>query len=148
MTYKSTLLNDIQNRTATIAVIGLGYVGLPLAVAFAKTGFSVTGIDVDKRKVDAVSRGESYIQDVPSAELAALVGAVDLPSSLVGRRSSAGSLTATADYAVLDEADVAIICVPTPLSKTRDPDVRYILAATEAVAMQRRRRSRGAEVLR
>ncbi len=148
MTHKSTLLTKIQNRTAIVAVIGLGYVGLPLAVAFAKAGFRVIGIDVDEKKVEAVNRGESYIRDVSSADLAVLVGGADLPSSAVVRRSSAsdhrppttdhrsssGSLTATTDYAVLEHADVAIICVPTPLSKTRDPDVRYILAAGEAVA--------------
>ena len=148
MTHKSTLLTKIQNRTAIVAVIGLGYVGLPLAVAFAKAGFPVVGIDVDEEKVEAVNRGESYIRDVSSEDIARLVRAADLPSSAVGRRSSAsdhrppttdhrsssGSLTATTDYAVLEHADAAIICVPTPLSKTRDPDVRYILAAADAVS--------------
>ena len=158
MTHKTTLLTKIQNRTAIVAVIGLGYVGLPLAVAFAKAGFPVIGIDVDEKKVAAVNRGESYIRDVSSADLAVLVGGADLPSSAVGRRSLAsdhrpsttdhrssvsdhrpssivyGHLSATTDYTVLEHADVAIICVPTPLSKTRDPDVRYILAAADAVA--------------
>ena len=144
MTHKSTLLTKIQNRTATVAVIGLGYVGLPLAVAFAKAGFSVVGIDVDEKKVAAVNRGESYIRDVPSEDLARLVRATDLPSLAVVRRSSVsdhrpssighGHLSATTDYAVLDDLDVAIICVPTPLSKTRDPDVRYILAAADQLA--------------
>ncbi len=131
--YKKTLLSKILNHRATIAVIGLGYVGLPLAVAFAKAGFSVVGIDVDEKKVETVNRGESYIRDVSSAELATLVRPADVPSSEVDRRSL-GSLVATTDYAVLDNADVAIICVPTPLSKTRDPDVRYILAAADAVS--------------
>ena len=131
--YKKTLLSKILNHRATIAVIGLGYVGLPLAVAFAKAGFSVVGIDVDEKKVETVNRGESYIRDVSSAELATLVRPADVPSSEADRRSS-GSLVATTDYAVLDNADVAIICVPTPLSKTRDPDVRYILAAADAVS--------------
>ena len=143
MTYKTALLSKIQNHTATIAVIGLGYVGLPLAVAFAKAGFPVIGIDVDERKVEAINRGESYIRDVPSADLAALVGTTaNQRLSTVGDRSSvddhrpltAGSLSATTDYAVLEDADVAIICVPTPLSKTRDPDVRYIIAAADKVA--------------
>jgi len=125
-----------------VAVIGLGYVGLPLAVAFAKAGFPVVGIDVDEKKVAAVSRGESYIRDVPSVDLAALVGTTVNQRSSAGdhrprtndHRSPAGSLIATTDYTVLDDADVAIICVPTPLSKTRDPDVRYILSAADAVA--------------
>ena len=130
---KEILLSRILNHRATIAVIGLGYVGLPLAVAFAKAGFSVVGIDVNEKKVEAVNRGESYIRDVSSVELAALVRPADVPLPEVDRRSL-GSLVATTDYAVLDNADAAIICVPTPLSKTRDPDVRYILAAADQVA--------------
>jgi len=141
MTYKEALLTKIQNRTATVAVIGLGYVGLPLAVAFAKAGFPVIGIDVDEKKVAAVNRGESYIRDVASEELAKLIAddgrlTIDDNGEKPHRPSSMvhGHLSATTDYAVLEDVDVAIICVPTPLSKTRDPDVRYILAATEAVA--------------
>ncbi|MGQ9595717.1 MAG: nucleotide sugar dehydrogenase [Anaerolineae bacterium] len=115
------LLRKIEGREAVVAVIGLGYVGLPLAVAFAEAGFPVVGIDVDVRKVEAVNRGESYVQDVPSETLASLV---------------AGGLRATADCDVLRGADAAILCVPTPLSKTRDPDLSYIVAAADAVAQR------------
>ena len=115
----NSLLGKIESREARIAIIGLGYVGLPLAVAFARRGFHVVGIDVDGRKADAINRGESYIQDVPSSLLASL---------------ASGSLTATTDFAALDGCDAAVICVPTPLNKTRDPDVRFLIAAGESVA--------------
>ncbi len=97
-------------------------------VAFVGLGFSVVGIDVDKRKVDAVNRDESYVRDVFSERLKALTG------RRTTQKGTDSRLTATTDFGVLSDCDVAIICVPTPLSKTRDPDVRYILAATEAVA--------------
>ncbi len=112
------LIERLRARQATVAVIGLGYVGLPLAVAFAEGGFRVIGIDVDPHKVAAIARGESYIQDVPSRQLVAV----------------ADRLSATTDYAALGGADAAIICVPTPLNKTRDPDIRYVIAAGEGVA--------------
>ena len=114
------LLHKIHTRQARVAVIGLGYVGLPLAVAFAETGYPVVGVDVDVHKVKSINRGESYIQDIPSSRLASVV--------------DSGALSASADYAILSECDVAIICVPTPLNKTRDPDVRYLIAAGESVA--------------
>jgi UDP-N-acetyl-D-glucosamine dehydrogenase len=101
-------------------VIGLGYVGLPLAVEFAQAGFRVTGIDVDERRVRELSRGRSYIQDVPTADVAALV--------------RSGRLSATTDFSVLRRVDAVNVCVPTPLSKQRDPDVSYIVAATQQVA--------------
>ncbi len=144
MDYKTALLDKIHHHQATVAVIGLGYVGLPLAVTFAKNGFPVIGIDVDEEKVAAVNRGESYVEDVRAEDLAEVVRGDDepwtmddggenthhhRPSSIVHRH-----LRATTDYAALDAADVAIICVPTPLNKTRDPDVRYIMAAAEAIA--------------
>jgi UDP-N-acetyl-D-glucosamine dehydrogenase len=114
------LLQKIENHQARIAIIGLGYVGLPLATAFVKNGFSVTGIDVDQSKVDAINQGISYVSDIASEEL--------------GRWVAGGQLNATTDYGILDEMDVAIICVPTPLNKTRDPDVRFLLSAGESVA--------------
>ncbi len=117
-TVKDQLLQKIQDREAVVAIVGLGYVGLPLAVAFAERGFSVMGIDVDRRKVEALQRGESYVQDIPSERLAAI----------------RTSFSATTDYAALERCDAAIICVPTPLNKTRDPDVRYLIAAGEATA--------------
>jgi UDP-N-acetyl-D-glucosamine dehydrogenase len=114
-----TLIRRIQKRRAHLTVIGLGYVGLPLAVEFAQAGFKVTGIDVDERRVRKLRRGISYIQDVPTREVAALV--------------KEGRLDATTDFSVLRRADAVNICVPTPLSKQRDPDVSYIVAAAEQV---------------
>ncbi|HIC89844.1 MAG TPA: nucleotide sugar dehydrogenase [Anaerolineae bacterium] len=131
---KSALQSKINDRTAQIAVIGLGYVGLPLAMAFAEAGFPVTGVDVDERKVTAIQRGESYIQDVPSSRLATLVAAATMPERRGRRSADNGQLSATTDYVALDSADVAIICVPTPLNKTRDPDVRFLISAGESIA--------------
>ena len=124
MSHKETLLQKIQTSEARIAIIGLGYVGLPLAVAFARRGFEIIGIDVDESKIEAINQGESYVSDVPSAELA----------RWTVNAKAGGRITATTDYAALTEADAAIICVPTPLNKTRDPDVRFLIAAGESVA--------------
>ena len=115
-----TLCRRIEQRTAHLTVIGLGYVGLPLAVEFAQAGFRVTGIDVDERRVKQLRAGESYIQDVAGADVRAL--------------TRAGTLEATTDFSVLRQADAVNVCVPTPLSKQRDPDVSYIVAASEQVA--------------
>lgn len=115
---KKQLLQKIQSRQAVVAIVGLGYVGLPLAVAFAEQGFSVVGIDVDGRKVASLNRGESYVQDIPSERLAPLMP----------------RFHSTTDYAALAGCDVAIICVPTPLNKTRDPDVRFLISAGESTA--------------
>jgi UDP-N-acetyl-D-glucosamine dehydrogenase len=126
---KQQLLQKIYAQDATIAIIGLGYVGLPLAVAFAENSFKVIGIDVDKTKVDAISRGDSYISDIPSRRLGPLVK--------IGNNQSAQGmpmLSATTDYAVLTDCDVAIVCVPTPLNKTRDPDVRFLISSGESIA--------------
>jgi len=114
---KEDFLEKISKREVTIAIIGLGYVGLPLAAAFAKRGFPVVGIDVDAGKVSKVNRGESYIDDVPSDVLQSLP-----------------NLKATTDFGALADADAAIICVPTPLNKTRDPDIRFVMAAAQEVA--------------
>jgi UDP-N-acetyl-D-glucosamine dehydrogenase len=116
----AALLNRIQTRQAKIGIIGLGYVGLPLAVEFARAGFEVTGFDVDERKNTDINAGRSYIPDVESRELAAAVE---------GRQ-----LTATGDMARLAGMDVIDICVPTPLRKTKDPDLSYVVKAVEAVA--------------
>lgn len=113
------LHEKIIARTLRIAIIGLGYVGLPLAITFAEAGFHVTGIDVDQQKVDAANRGESYIADISSSTLQALI--------------EAKQLNFTSDYAVLKDIDAISICVPTPLRKTRDPDISYIVSATQKV---------------
>jgi len=110
----------IERRTAKLGVIGLGYVGLPLAVEFGKAGFEVAAIDIDAARVAALRRGHSYVQDVPSADVRALV--------------RAGRLRPTTDFGVLRTVDTVNICVPTPLSKHRDPDVSYIMAAAREVA--------------
>ncbi|MFW6198397.1 MAG: nucleotide sugar dehydrogenase [Acidobacteriota bacterium] len=115
------LLSKIDEGRAHVCVIGLGYVGLPLAVAFAEAGFRVTGLEVSDAKVMALSRGESYIPDIPDARLGAQV--------------EAGRLRATTDPGVLQEADTVHICVPTPLGKTRDPDVSFVNAAATEVSL-------------
>jgi UDP-N-acetyl-D-glucosamine dehydrogenase len=117
--YAGSLKKKIETREARIGVVGLGYVGLPLAVEFAEAGFSVLGFEVSAPKMESVNRGESYVGDVPSERLA---GAV-----------SAGKLEASLDYDRLDEADAICICVPTPLNKTGDPDVSYIISVTESL---------------
>ena len=114
------LLKRIENREARVGIVGLGYVGLPLAVEFAKAGFHATGIDLDERKVDAINAGESYIPDVRTSDVAAL--------------RHAGTLDATTDFAVVKELDTINICVPTPLRKTKDPDMSYIVSAVESIA--------------
>lgn len=118
--YKKILQNRIQKRTARVAVIGLGYVGLPLAVEFARAGFRTIGVDTDTRKVRAIKAGLSYIKDVPGAEVATL--------------ARSGKLRASADFSVLRSVDAVSICVPTPLSKTKDPDLSYVINAADAVA--------------
>jgi UDP-N-acetyl-D-glucosamine dehydrogenase len=114
------LLSKLQNRQARVAILGLGYVGLPLAVVFAEAGFTVVGVDPDRRKVDTVNRGESHIQDVPTEKVARLL--------------KAGKLSATTDFAALQQADAVSICVPTPLGKFGDPDMSYVVSATESLA--------------
>lgn len=114
-----SLIKKIETREARIGVVGLGYVGLPLAVEFADAGFSVIGFEVSAPKVESVNRGESYVGDVPSERLA---GAV-----------KAGKLEGTLDYDRLGEADAICICVPTPLNKTGDPDVSYIISVAESL---------------
>ncbi|MBI2333829.1 MAG: nucleotide sugar dehydrogenase, partial [Chloroflexi bacterium] len=117
MTTKETLIKNLQEKKAKVAILGLGYVGLPLAVVFGEAGFHVTGVDPDKRKIDALKEGKSYIPDVHTDKVAALV--------------KAGKLTATTDFAVLKEMDAVSICVPTPLRQTGDPDMSYIVSAME-----------------
>src|SRR5690348_4113584 len=118
-------LERIKNKQAKVGVIGLGYVGLPLAVEFARTGFDVTGFDVDAAKTGHINEGKSYIPDVTAADVAAMV--------------KAGRLRATTDMTALGAMDAIDICVPTPLRKTKDPDLSYVVLAVEAVAATLRR---------
>jgi UDP-N-acetyl-D-glucosamine dehydrogenase len=131
MSIKDQLLAKINDHNAVVAIVGLGYVGLPLAVAFAEHGFPVIGIDVDARKVTSLNHGESYVQDIPSERLAAIIAS---GSPAAEGSPAGGTFRATTDYAALAYCDAAIICVPTPLNKTRDPDVRFVIAAGESVA--------------
>lgn len=116
---KQALREKIASRSLRVAVIGLGYVGLPLATTFAEAGYDVTGIDVDQQKVDLANKGESYISDISSEALQQLV--------------DGGRLRFTTDFAALRDIDAVSICVPTPLRKTRDPDISYIISATQQV---------------
>ncbi|MFB3880145.1 MAG: nucleotide sugar dehydrogenase [Armatimonadota bacterium] len=114
-----TLLERIETREATVGVIGMGYVGLPLAMLLARTGFAVTGFDVDRRKVDELTAGRSYIKHIPA--------------DAVGELIAEGSLTASHDFARLAEPDAILICVPTPLTANREPDLSYVTGTAEAI---------------
>src|SRR5262245_19967178 len=114
------LLKKIEDRRARIVVIGIGYVGLPLVVEFARAGFSVVGYDKDREKVRLLGLGESYIGDIPSGTLKPLV--------------DSGKLSASSDPDVLGAADAIVVCVPTPLNKTKDPDMRFIASASDEIA--------------
>ena len=120
MSEVAALLEKIESRRARAGVVGLGYVGLPLLVELAKAGFTATGIDLDQRKVEAIQQGRSYIPDVATADVMAL--------------KQAGKLQATTDFSVVANLDTINICVPTPLRKTKDPDMSYIVSAVEAIA--------------
>jgi UDP-N-acetyl-D-glucosamine dehydrogenase len=114
------LRRRLETRTAKVGVVGLGYVGLPLAVELARAGFDTTGIDVDQSRVDAINRGESFIPDVPSGDLQQF--------------QRAGRLRATTDASAIRDLDTVNICVPTPLRKTKDPDLSYVVSAVEQIA--------------
>jgi UDP-N-acetyl-D-glucosamine dehydrogenase len=119
-TLAQQLLDKIANRQAVIGILGLGYVGLPLATTFAKAGFQTIGFDPQRPTVDLLQRGDSHIGDVPAATVKELV--------------ANGSFSATNDFAGLKNCDVAIICVPTPLTNTRDPDLKFIVSACDAIS--------------
>ena len=119
-TIKTQLIKKFEDRSALIGIIGIGYVGLPLAVVFAEAGFKVVGVDPIQEKVDAINRGESYILDVESTRVHDLV--------------AAGKLSASTDYSVLEQVDAVSICVPTPLRKTGDPDLSFIVSASNSLA--------------
>lgn len=120
MSYKSELIQAIKNRTAHIGVVGMGYVGLPLAVEFAEAGFTVTALDVAADKVDLLNAGESYIEDIPTTRLKPLV--------------ESGKLIATTNHQDLRDVDAISICVPTPLRKTKDPDMSFIIQAITSIS--------------
>lgn len=120
MSSLAELRTKIEGQTARAGVVGLGYVGLPLAVELAHAGYCVTGIDVDSRKVAAINRGESYIQDIPTATLKPLV--------------EAGKIRATTDFRSVATLDTLNICVPTPLRKTKDPDMSFIVSSCQEIA--------------
>jgi UDP-N-acetyl-D-glucosamine dehydrogenase len=117
---KQELLKKINDRSALVSVVGMGYVGLPLAVEFAEAGFSVLALDVDAKKVESLNKGESYIDDIATVRLKPLV--------------DSGKFRATTDYQALSAVDAISICVPTPLNKTRDPDMSYINHAIDAIS--------------
>ena len=119
-TVAARLQEKIQSRTARVGIVGLGYVGLPLAVEFAHAGFAVTGIDLNESKIARVNGGDSYVGDVPAGVLAPLV--------------ESGKLRATTDFSVVAELDTINICVPTPLRKTKDPDMSYIVSSCQEIA--------------
>jgi len=121
---KQQLEGLLRDKTATIGVVGLGYVGLPLIVEFALKGFKGIGFEVDQRKVDEINGGRSYIPDVPTEN--------------VDKTVNAGKLSATTDFSCLSECDVIIVCVPTPLRKTKDPDMSFILSAGEEIKKYKR----------
>src|SRR5688572_6156078 len=110
------LLERINARQFTVAVVGLGYVGLPLAVEFAKAKIKTFGIDVDPRKIDSLNAGKNYIQDLDDA--------------VVAEQLRSGMLVASTDYAVTAEADVIYICVPTPFTPNKEPDISYIMESS------------------
>ncbi|MCO6509916.1 MAG: nucleotide sugar dehydrogenase [Aridibacter famidurans] len=122
---KEEIKKQIEDKTARIGVIGLGYVGLPLVVEFASEGFEGIGFEVDRKKVEAINRGESYIVDVPAEDVAACL--------------DSKKLTATTDFSRIADCDVVVICVPTPLRKTKDPDMSYIIAAGREICKYMRK---------
>jgi len=120
MEIKNQLLSKLTNRTAKVAILGMGYVGLPLAVVFAEAGFNVIGIDPIQEKIDILNKGKSYILDVSDKQVEDLV--------------KAGKLKGTTNFSELSNVDAVSICVPTPLRKTGDPDLSFIISATEALS--------------
>jgi UDP-N-acetyl-D-glucosamine dehydrogenase len=117
---RQILLEKIKNHSARVAIIGMGYVGLPLAVCVAKIGYSVYGIDLNQPRVDMLNQGDSYIADVTNEELAPFI--------------ESGQIQAVTDFSALAVSDIVVICVPTPLTKNRDPDISYIRKAGEEIA--------------
>jgi len=115
----SILLKRIKTKDARIGIVGLGYVGLPLALEFARSGYNVTGIDKNMERVESLKKGKSYIIDVTDSEVKQLI--------------KTGRFNVTGDASVLSKLDAVIICVPTPLTKTKDPDVSYIISVSQEI---------------
>ncbi len=122
---KQKLKDAIQTHGAKIGIIGMGYVGLPLVIRFGRSGYRVTGFDIDKEKVASLKKGRSYIAHIPSEDLSSLI--------------DEGRFSPTDDYELLREMDVVIICVPTPLTKTQEPDLRYVRATSRQIAQHGRK---------
>jgi UDP-N-acetyl-D-glucosamine dehydrogenase len=120
MDHAIQLIEKLHKKTARVAVLGMGYVGLPFATVFAEAGFEVTGIDPITEKMEKLNKGESYIMDVPTAQ--------------VNRLVKSGKLKGSTDYSLLTDIDAVAICVPTPLRNTGDPDLSFIISATESLA--------------
>jgi UDP-N-acetyl-D-glucosamine dehydrogenase len=116
--HQARLIARLEDKTATIGIIGLGYVGLPLWLAFADAGYPVIGLDVDPLKIGRIAKGESYIKHVPAAAVA---------------RASAAGARASLDYALANQADALIMCVPTPLNQYREPDLQFVIGTIEAL---------------
>jgi len=116
----AVLADKIRSKTARVGIVGLGYVGLPLAAEYAQAGFNVTGIDLSEGKTSRINAGDSYVGDVPSSAIEPLV--------------RSGKLRATTDFSVILDLDTVNICVPTPLRKTKDPDMSYIVSACQEIA--------------
>src|SRR5437762_9628990 len=111
----------MENNSPTVCIIGLGYVGLPLAIQFARSGAEVTGLDVDRAKVDQINRGRSYIKHIAAKTISEVL--------------KAKRLTASTDFSRIKKADAVIICVPTPLSKNREPDISFIIETGRKIAL-------------
>lgn len=122
---KDSLISKIENKQAVIGVVGLGYVGLPLLLCFVEKGFRAIGLDIDRKKTDALAKGQSYIKHIPVAR--------------VQKAASSGRLRATTDFSLIKECDAILIAVPTPLNRNREPDMTYIVSTCEAVAPYVRR---------
>ncbi|MEI8133766.1 MAG: nucleotide sugar dehydrogenase [bacterium] len=122
--YAVALEEKIKQKTARIGIVGLGYVGLPLGVEFARKGFTTVGIDLDTRKITSLNSGKNYIQDIPDAEVESVI--------------KSGAFRAQADYANINELDIIYICVPTPFTENKEPDISFIRSAAESIAAQLR----------
>ena len=122
---KNTLLEKFDNKTATVGVVGLGYVGLPLLLCFVEKGFTSIGLDIDAKKADALMNGQSYIKHIPAARIATAV--------------KTGLLCATTDFTNVSKCDAVLIAVPTPLNRNREPDMSYIVNTCEALVPHLRR---------